>query len=55
MDRNRPIYLDFRDVQRGIFGMHAYLQLQILLIGSLALSSVDRSFGSHDFHLRSTI
>lgn len=35
MDRNRPIYLDFRDVQRGIFGMHAYLQLQILLIGSL--------------------
>lgn len=51
MDRNRPIYLDFRDVQRGIFGMLAYLQLQILLIGSLALSSVDRSFESHDFHL----
>ena len=35
------------NIQRGIFGIHAYLQL----IGSLALSSVDRSFGSHDFHL----
>lgn len=56
MDRNRLIYLDFRDIQHTKRNFrNARLSTITNPLNRFALSSVDRFFGSHDFHLRSTI